>query len=118
MTSPTETRIVTYVGNFKRWTFEIKEFRQKGLADVSGASGFQVTWEDASGAHQPIVTLSDSTPGADWANGLVVLELTPSNFTAAQGTYSFALTMLRSGETITIETGFVEVKERPGHPPS
>lgn len=119
MTTPSkpELRIVTYVGNTVRHTFEVRRFRTKGNADVSTASSIEITWENDEGVHQPPLALSPATPDANWALGLVVAEFSPADFTAAEGTYTFALTGFIDGQEITWETGIVEVRERPGHPP-
>jgi hypothetical protein len=118
MTTPAkpELRIVTYVGNTVRHTFEVRRFRTKGNADVSGATSIEITWEDEDGVSQPKLTLSPSTTDANWGAGLVVAEFTPSDFTAEEGTYTFALTGFIDGQEITWETGIVEVRERPGYP--
>lgn len=112
MTKP-ELNIVAHVGDTIRHTFEIRRFRQKGREDVSAAT-FEITWEDPSGANQTPLVLSSATPEANWGDGLVVAVFSPSDITAAEGVYTFALHMALSGVDETIETGTIEVKETPG----
>ena len=114
MTKP-ELRIVTYVGDTVRHTFEIRRFREKGRIDVSTGT-FEITWENGAGVHQPLLTLSPLTTDANWGDGLVVAEFTPADFTAAQDVYTFGLKMYLNGVEQTVETGFVEVRENPGFP--
>ena len=113
-----QLRIVTYLGNELYYPINVKRFGVKGPADVSGASQIQIEWEDEDGTHQPLITVGSGLPGADWANGIVMLPILATNFTAALGTYTFSLTIQIDSQIITTDTGIVEVRERPGHPPA
>lgn len=111
-------RITTYTGNTLYFPVRVREHGVKGYADLSAAAQIQVEWENSAGVHQSLIVVSAALPGADWANGLVMLPISPSNFTAVEGTYTFSLTVLIGGQEITTESGVVEVLERPGHPPA
>lgn len=111
-----QIRIKTYLGNDLYYPVNVKRFGIRGSADVSGAAQIQIEWENEDHEHQPLITVADTLPGADWANGDVALPILSSNFTAAMGTYTFSLTIQIDGQVITTDIGTVEVRERPGYP--
>lgn len=100
-------------GNEVRHTFNLKNFRVNGPADVSGAAEIRIEWEDPDCVDQPPIVLSISEPGADWANGVVVWFVRPP-VTTGIGDKPFGLTVLINSETITYEAGDVIVSDRPG----
>lgn len=116
MTSSSTLRIVLYQGNLIYFPLLVKRFGSKTPEDLSIASAILLEWEDENGAEQVTVNVLSTLPGADWANGIVVLAFSPADFTATIGEYTFSLTVVIGGQTITYCTGTVEVHERPGFP--
>jgi hypothetical protein len=108
--------IVTYQGNFLYFPVEVRKYGSKLAQDLGAASAITIEWENDAGVAQSLINVLSTLPGADWPHGIVVLPITPSNFTAAIGFYTFSLTIQIGGQTITYDDGTVEVRERPGYP--
>lgn len=106
--------IKTYVGNVWLYPVNIRQFNSKEPQNVSSATQILVEWEDASGANQTPITLSAAEVGADWTNGVVIIPIGPTNFTAAEGRYTFGLTLFINSQIRTYSVGQVFVAERPG----
>jgi len=106
-------KIEVYEGNAVRHTFNLKNFRVNGPADVSSAAEIRIEWDDPNAINQAPIVLSAVEPGADWANGMVVW-FVQAPVTTGVGDKPFGLTIVINGETITYETGDVIVKDRPG----
>jgi hypothetical protein len=69
---------------------------------------------DTESPFTPIPALS-TDPGADWDNGVVVVDIGPP-ITDAVGTYAYSLTMTDGTQVVTLAVGLIEVGERPGYP--
>lgn len=108
--------IVVYQGNFVYFPVTIRRYGSKLPENLSAATAILLEWETDDGVEQPLINVVDTLPGADWANGLVMLPILPSNFTAVVGRYTFSLTIFIAGQEITYTDGAVEVRERPGWP--
>ena len=80
--------------------------------DLSGYDSILFEWENPQGVAQTPISLSAETVGADWDQGVVVLEFTASDVTAAVGDYRFGITLFSASETRTVLTGVVEVFDR------
>lgn len=109
------TKIVTYEGNAVRHTFNLKQFGRNAPVDVSTASAINFEWELPDGTVQTPVVVDSGEPGADWDNGVVVV-FVQAPITDIVGDYPFSLTVVINGETITYETGEVNVLDRRGFP--
>jgi hypothetical protein len=107
------TKITTFEGNAVRHTFNLKQFGQNAPVDVSAATAINFEWELQDGTDQTPVVVSAVEPGADWANGVVVVFI-QAPITDAAGDYPFSLTVVINGETITYECGEVNVLDRRG----
>lgn len=107
------TKIKTYEGNAVRHTFFLKQFGQNAPVDVSSASAINFEWELSDGTDRTPIAVSIGEPGADWASGVVVV-FVQAPITDAVGDYPFSLTVVINGETITYETGEVNVQDRRG----
>lgn len=118
MTNTTALHIETYEGNLLYYPVLIRRYGAKTAENLAAASAILIEWENDAGVEQQVINVLSNLPGADWANGLVMLPILPTNFTAAVGRYTFSLTIQIGGQTITYKDGVVEVRERPGWPPA
>lgn len=116
ISSTNDLQLVFAEGNDLLYPITLRRLNQKAPVDLSTAAAILLEWEDDQGVEQVAVNVSSTLPGADWANGLVMLPINPSNFTAVVGRYTFSLTVQIAGQTITHVTGVIEVRERPGFP--
>lgn len=107
--------IETYEGNTVYFPVRVRRFGSKTPENLESATAILLEWENDQGVEQTTINVLDSVPGADWENGLVMLPITPGDFTAAIGRYTFSLTIQSGGQTITYVDGVVEVRERPGY---
>lgn len=112
----------TFEGNTRTFIFKL---RQKGANlpfDASGADKFMLEIERSEAEDETPFTPIDALPtdpGADFANGIVPVTVTPSApspVTAEVGTYAFSLTMVTGTSEVTVAVGQLEVAERPGYP--
>jgi hypothetical protein len=108
-------KIPVFVGNTVRHTINLRRFGQNAPADVSGATQILLEWELPDGTNQAPIPVSELEPGADWANGAVVVVIAPP-ITNAQADYPFGLTVFIAGEEITYDCGEINVRNRPGYP--
>lgn len=107
------TKIVTYEGNAVRHTFNLKQFGKNAPVDVSTATAINFEWELPDGTNQTPIVVVIGEPGANWNLGIVVV-FVQAPITDAIGDYPFSLTVTINGETITYETGEVNVLDRRG----
>jgi len=105
-----------YEGNTKVLTCNLKQYGSKQPLDVSAAT--QILFEPSDPEQNPIapITLSAAAPGADWANGVLKVTVSPVDVTAQVGSWVCGLTIFLGGEEDTVRSGTVEVKRRPGYP--
>lgn len=107
------TKITTYEGNAVRHTFKLKQFGQNAAVDVSAATAINFEWELPDATNQTPIAVSIGEPGANWAAGIVVV-FVQAPLTNTVGDYPFSLTVTINGETITYESGEVNVQNRRG----
>jgi hypothetical protein len=96
----------------RRIALSLRDYGVVSGKDLSGYDSILFEWENPQGIAQTPLALSEETVGADWAQGVVVLEFTSSDVTAAVGDYRFGITLFSASETRTILTGVVEVFDR------
>lgn len=93
-------------------TWEFRRFLDKSPINLSGANQILLELRNPNGVNIPPLTASPSTPGADWANGIVVVLVDPA-VTAFVGTWGASIAVYLAGETV-VRTGTIEVLDRPG----
>lgn len=108
--------IITYQGNLLYFPVTIRRYGSKTPENLGAASAILLEWEDDDGDEKAAINVLSTLPGADWPNGLVILPISPADFTAEVGRYTFSLTIQIGGQEITYGDGVVEVRERPGWP--
>lgn len=116
-----ETHIKTFEGNTRDIHFRLKLKGTKDFWDVSGADKIQLEWQRTCGdeAAQTPVEADQGHADADWADGLVVVTIGPSDVTALVGTVNYSLSVFFAGagaEEVTALVGQIEVAERFGYP--
>ncbi len=103
--------IETFEGNKHTIAFEL---RQKGTAtawNVSTATSISLEWEK-DGVVQSAIACADGGEAA-WVTGIVTATIDATDVTEDVGTYPYAITVVIGGETLTVVSGLIEVKERP-----
>lgn len=111
-----EQNILVYEGNTRNVLFELRKKGQRDFFDVSTASKIQFEVDNVDGVEQAPILADIAHPDADWANGRVIIVVSPSDVTATVGTRHYALTLFLGTEEITLVVGHIEVAERPGFP--
>lgn len=109
------SRFVTYEGNRRALTFQLRQREIKGGWDVSGATQIRLEVQRPDNTILTPIIVDDAHPDADWSTGLVVAVIDVTNVTAAIGSYSFSLTVDIAGEIITAAQGTIEVRDRAGY---
>lgn len=109
--------ISLHVDNVRDVTFQLRRTGRREPFDVTGqlirltAQRYETESEEAL---EPI----DADPlhaDADFANGKVIITI-DERITQEVGSYRYALTLRTGTEEITLQTGRIEVRERPGFP--
>lgn len=113
MAATEKIRFETYEGNTRNLPFQLRRRGVKGVFDVSTANSIVLEATDPDGADITPIPLADGGL-ANWALGLVIAPITPADVTGAIGTWTFSVTVVIAGETITSATGEIEVQDRPG----
>lgn len=110
-------RFDTFVGNKRNLVFRL---RKRGFAtffNLSPATEVRLEVERLTITGitllSPIICLPNA-PGADFTNGRVVAIITGADVTALPASHLFSLTADIDLETITMATGRIEVRARPG----
>lgn len=103
---------VTHYNAAEYHTWEFRRFLDKSPINVSGASQILLELRRPSGLNISPLPASPTTPGADWANGVVVI-LVDQVVTAFVGTWGASISVYLAGETV-VRTGTIEVLDRPG----
>lgn len=114
--------LVTYEGNEKTFTFRFFQARTTRIPlDLSGVDSVNLEAErqetEAENLFAPLIGL-DADIGADYVNGIVPITVPasgPSGIAEFTGTYRFSLTQFTGGVPVTLATGQIEVRERPGY---
>lgn len=103
--------------NVRDVTFQLRRTGRREPFDVTGqllrltAQRYETETEEAL---EPI-DADPLHPDADFANGKVVITV-DERITEEVGTYEYALTLRTATEEITLQTGYIQVRERPGFP--
>jgi hypothetical protein len=106
--------IDTHLGNTKWVKFRVRRKNLNTVYDVSLSS--QILLEVGRvGDPAPLTPIPcvNTAPGASWITGLVPCLLSAGNVTARVGTYKYALTVFNSPYEDTVDSGFIEVRDRP-----
>ena len=98
----------------RRILFSIRSSGSTSTEDLSDATSILFEWENSAGVAQTPLSLSSTTPGADWATGQVVVDLGVNDVTANIGSLRFAITVVTVSQTRTVKTGVIEVSDRAG----
>ena len=113
----TTHRFETYEGNSVALPFELRREGVKGVWDVSGATQIALEVTSPAGTDLSPVLADSNHADANWAEGLVVVVISSANVTNVIGSYAYSLTVTISGQILTVATGVIEVKDRPGYTP-
>lgn len=109
--------VETFVGDVREVKFKLRQAGQRAPFDLTGAF-VRLTLErltpDSEVVLDPIVC-DPLYAGADFAQGVVVAVL-GTTVTENEGTYEFALTVHTDAQVLTVATGRLEVRKRPGYP--
>lgn len=105
-----------YAGNIKVLTFQLRQYSSKQPLDVSGAN--QILLEIETPDQTPVASIAANSafPGANWAQGIVPVQIGPGDVTSLVGSWVAGLTIFIGGEEDTVRSGTIEVKRRPGYP--
>jgi hypothetical protein len=99
----------------RRIAFQLRITGTQNNWDVSGASSITLGWEPHGGTPGTPLVANQSDPYANWANGLVVFWIGPTNITANVVTVDCALVIVTSdGQTIPVVVGPIEIIYQPG----
>lgn len=107
-------RFETFFGNTKWLRFNLRRYLQKPAWDVSAAGQIVLEIEDPQGVDRNPIMADSGAPGADWAAGVVMIEIGPGDVCGTIGTWSTALTLFIGGEEVTVASGPIECYDRPG----
>ena len=107
-----QLRLKVGEGDIRRVSLTLRDYGVRTGRDLSGYTSVLLEWEDSRGIPQSPVALSSLTAGADWVNGILVVEVGPNDLTATVGDYRFGVTVTSSTEIKTVVTGVVEVRDR------
>ena len=111
-----QQNFTVYEGNTRNVRFELRKKGERAFFDVSAATKIQMEIDDPAGVEIAPIEADILHPDADWANGRVIVVVSPADLTASVGTRHYALTVFLGTEEITVITGHAEVAERPGFP--
>lgn len=92
--------------------WEFRRFQDKSPLNLSAATQIVLELRNPQGVNITPVIASPTTPGADWANGVVAILVDPL-VTSIVGTWSATITVYLAGEVIP-RAGTIEVFDRPG----
>jgi hypothetical protein len=113
------SRIVLHHNDIRDVTFQLRRLGRREPFDVTGeALRLSVERLDTpqDDNNEPL-TADPLHPGADYANGTVVFQI-PREITSRVGTYRYSLGLAQNdGQYFVLQTGKMEVKDRPGSAP-
>ena len=112
-------RFDVFEGNRRRLLFRLRKSGRDTFFDLSTATEVRLETERVEIDKRTVlaaIIANPSQPEADFANGRVVAFIDPADVTAIIGSYAFSLTADIDDETITLATGLIEVRDRPGFP--
>lgn len=103
--------------NVRVLTFNLRRFLDKQPWDVSAATQMYLECTGPDNVDiLPIVALPGA-PGANWTVGIVKVTIGPGDVTSLIGTWQAGLTVWIASEQLTVESGIIEVFDRPGYTP-
>ncbi len=114
-------RFETFEGNKRNLLFRLRKRGFAGFFNLSPATEVRLETERLTTTAKTVlapIICPPNHPKADFGKGLVVAIITGSDVTAQIASYLFSLTADIDLETITMATGRIEVRDRPGFPVS
>lgn len=106
-------------GDSRTILFRLRRANNKEALPVDEADPIQLRWWNTAGLPQAPVVLNPAHTAADWAAGIVPVDLTSADVLSAIGTYRYSLTgFFGPTSPRTWVTGEIEVHETPGYPPA
>lgn len=117
--SSSKLKLVTFQGNTEDITLSVRTFAGDKKLSLGSASQVFLHVEDPRENTEYQIEVSSSATGADWSNGVVVITLPGSGSTPVLqkiGSFRISLIAVIGVEIITITSGHLEVRHRPGYP--
>jgi hypothetical protein len=117
--SSTKLKLVTYQGNTENITIDVRTFAGNKPLSLGSASKVLLHVEDPRAGVEYQIEASSTATGADWAKGVVIVTLPGSGATPVLekvGSFRTSLIAVIGIEVLTVASGQLEVRNRPGYP--